>query len=233
MSIVKIGVLNGNGEWAVPLSENHKIIEQISDNGENIINILNGYVDVNWVEDSLLNILDIVTSIRLDDSDITTRIASYKGDNVFNICGVNYNADDDNIIDNADEKNVSYLNNTKYHKYTFESNRSVYGDKYYWRFLINNTDELYFSVFNSNNEQMFKPIKLESNIYDCECICVDEYGFVYKSGNEFSYYDIYGDKKCKYKNITYMEPFYEGLAFVKGDNDMGRFIDKTGKTIIE
>lgn len=246
-AIVKIGVLDEDGQWASPLSENHKILLELNAKAEGggaecIASALNAWID--WA---------IMDNCNLMQCRFNSFIYAYMGDHVFVVNDIYYDASTDEIKNNYEKSdrlkkmklqekymnvqntNAINYNNTSYLKYVFSINlqtTEAYGDGYYFKYLQNETGATFYTVLNENGEQMFDP-KIIKDSNHSKCICIDREGFVYQDGDNYSYCDVNGNLICQYKNIKKMEPFYDGLAKVQNENDKVSFINKKGEIVIE
>lgn len=230
-SIIKIGVLNGQGNWHVPLSEGHKILQELG--RETAIDIFGSIQrEALWFVSDSTNVLS--TTFSYGNSARLTYTGTYKGNGIFEIGDLYYSVEQDSIIkDYKGEASVydnTNDNHTNYRRYTFAGNVVVEADGYTYRHMLNDNGVTYYCVIDAEGRQMFEP---RSYIYNDKCICIDEDGFVYRTGNEFILFDLNGKEMCKYENVKELYPFYEGLARVVDMQGMVSFIDKKGNTVIE
>lgn len=258
-SIIKVGVLNRKGEWTVPLSESNKIITELKKSeGEWFAG-----ANINNIAELFESIQRIGVLIETVDSENVIHIGTYVGngsrfiqcyengiflinldsDSTENFC---YDAKSDKILykldktEKAESRYIKYLKSgtedMKEKEEELGTSFEVYGDGYYTKHMVNDAGTGFFCVYNEKGKEMFKPIKSESANLKSEynCICIDKEGYVIENEieNTFSYYDISGKKIITYENVDEMDPFYEGLSKVTY-KDHVRYIDKSGKTMIE
>ncbi|WP_462349799.1 WG repeat-containing protein [Eubacterium ventriosum] len=248
---LKLGVLNGKGEWVVPLSENHKILKEMKKHENNLFDYISNVPEVFKSLRIYMAITDDINDIMLQ-----TFVETGTQTNGFIYCYKNgifyitldaenffYDAQNDKILKDVPNATIPYQSYIKYGEKMeelekkFNTHFSVYSDGYYASFITNDIGTSYFCVYDEKGNEMFKPIQTDSSTSDkndYKCICIDRNGFVIENEieNTFSYYNITGDLITTYENVDSMQPFYEGLALVKYEGKI-RYIDVKGNTIIE
>lgn len=244
-SIIKIGVLNSNGKWEIPLSENHKIIKEMKKTEGALFSYIYNIPEVFQNITVTTQISDasntIIQSTNVNSGNVIDKFINCYQNGIFaislNLGSTNfyYDVKTDKILYKVKGTEPPYM---KYLKDGIEKKEKeeelgtsfdIYGDGYYAKKMLNDAGTNFFCVYNEKGEEMFQPIQSPGN-----CICIDKEGFVIENESEktFSYYDITGKQITTYENVQKMEPFYEGLSLVEYDDSI-RYIDKSGNTVIE
>lgn len=237
-SILKIGVLNGEGEWSVPLSEDNCLLKAIKKRykGGPFGFQPNSIMEINtgWLIDSEKN------DIRLyDNSGNASYFEYYKKDTFrFNSTSILYNVEKNEIskLKEGDEevkdiyKEYEYVSDGMGRYYDCVSKK----DGYRFKVDMNDTGSRFYYVVDKSGKQLFEPKKIDG--YE-SCLCIDKEGFVLSIGDserkDYEYYDLQGNLITEYEDIVEMQPFYNGLSYVKDYNNNHFYIDKSGKKVIE
>ncbi len=251
-SVIKLGVLNGKGEWTIPLSENNKLLkffyEEVCDEDiEETIEIFkhsSNDIEIDGSKDLIK--IETIAYNELQDRDYT--ICVYDDKNQITVIDddglalTNYDMANDKITEAGEGLSNSTVNGTRYHTYDFYDDGSASNGQETFKILKNDSGKLYCSVYDQNDKELMKPTDLDDTLDEaCKCIYVGDDGFVIKRGDEapsYTFYGLDGEKKTEFKDEDgsswkSMTPFYEGLAFVKNYDEEGKFIDKSGKVVIE
>lgn len=245
-SILKIGVLNGEGEWSVPLSEDNCFIKELEKYSKDHIftkSIPNVIMDVEteWSINSETNSIALTNSYTNNDE---MAYFAYYSKDTFKLADtpILYNVKNNKVSEDGTENyNCENLyGQYSYSQYEIENGKTECvenNEGYTFKIDSNDVGSKYYCVYDKDGNEMFKPKEMDDN--ETSCIYLDKDGFVlrlpsvFAAEGKYEYYDLQGNLKVKYKDIEKMQPFHDGIAYATDYINNHMYIDKSGNKVIE